>query len=229
MPKARYYQPGPIRPHPKVGHKRLSDRTDQYSGQASDLIEAGVLQAHMLPPRVSIAWRPEGAPTRTSYVHRVPGYLTVSLMPGGAYRVVLTVSHEEQEARRAVSERKDEPARLEKQKKEVENARQSLGKLTASHEQFRTEYAGRLSNTVRASVGLLGELLGHDGFSMSDDTVAEFLDAFDEAVAVLRNGTSVFNRGKRAEYVSELRAKLARGDDQFQPFLARLLDAAAAG
>lgn len=107
MPKPRFYEPGTIRPHPGVTHKPLNERCDLYVGEARALIEAGVLQEHMLPPRTSLSWRPAGVERlKGEYVPDVPGYLTVTRHPEGGYRAALTVSRETQSARTEARERR---------------------------------------------------------------------------------------------------------------------------
>jgi hypothetical protein len=107
MAQPRFYEPGIIKLHPRVTRKTLNTRCDLYVGAAEDLIEAGVLQEHMLPPRVSLSWRPAGSERQAGEsVMNLPGYLTVTKDPQGVYRVFLTVSREQRTARQEREERK---------------------------------------------------------------------------------------------------------------------------
>lgn len=228
MAKPRFYEPGTIKPHPRVKHKQLDSRSDEYVGQGTDLVEAGVLNANMLPPRISWSWRPAGVTREAGEsVSYVPGYITVTKVPERGFRVVLTVSREERAARRKEAERKEteyEQQRISPaDKREAEHARRSLSNLTSSHEQFRSWYANFVARSIRNDIKCLNEHLCCEGFTMSEETLAEFFEAVGEAVDLLRHGTSVFRQQERNAYINELRARLAKGDEDFKPFLSRIL------
>jgi hypothetical protein len=228
MAKPHYYHPGAIQPHPRVKHKALDTRTDEYVGEGADLVAAGVLTPEMLPPRVSWSWRPSGHQRQEGgSVSWMLGYVTVTKVPERGYRVVLTVSQEEQARRREAAERRE--AEREQQrispadKREPEHARRSLSNLTSSHEEFRSWYASFVSRSIRNDIKCLNEHLCCEGFTMSEETLAEFFEAVDEAVDLLRHGTSVFRQQERTAYINELRARMAKGDETFKPFLSRVL------
>ena len=52
--------------------------------------------------------------------------------------------------------------------------------------------------------------------------LADFFEAVDDAVDLLRHGSSVFSQQERAKYISKLRAQMAKGDESFKPFLSRV-------
>lgn len=115
MAKPRFYDPQAIRPHPRVKHRPLDSKTDEYVGQGEDLIEAGVVKSDMLPPRVSWSWRPaDVAREGRESVNHLPGYVTVTKVPERGFRVVLTVSSEEQAARFQALDEKQAQAKAQR-------------------------------------------------------------------------------------------------------------------
>lgn len=102
LPRHYYTPEVNIRIVDGVQRKEYDARRDVYSGTAEALESACVLHAAMLPPRISIAWRPLGAKKEDGESwFEVPGYLEVHRQRDETFRAVLTVRREEQAARLA--------------------------------------------------------------------------------------------------------------------------------
>jgi hypothetical protein len=95
--------------------------------------------------------------------------------------------------------------------------------MFTSHEAFRNWYADRLYRLMEGHIGVLNECACLDGYDISQETIAEFLEELQEALEVVRDGSSVFSPAKRAARIQKLKATIAAEDDDFQPFLSKLV------
>lgn len=194
MAKPRFYQPVPIKAHPGVKHKALDMRTDEYVGQGHDLVEAGVLKSEMLPARISWSWRPAGLHREAGgSVAWLPGYLTVIKVPERGYRVVLTVSREEQAARLEATKRMkaEQQAELERRRtewKEQAPPHSSEMRTLKDADEFR-------------EMGLMYKKLmelfvtkGVEGFVVAADDREELLEVVGELQDLLRSARVVDTR-----------------------------------
>jgi hypothetical protein len=233
-----YYTPRPVRDVDGLTRRERDEFRDLVSGTAEVLIASGLLSAEMLPlpGKVGIAWRPDnGEPQPGGSWSWVPGYLEVRRRPDGSFCVVVTVSAEEQARRRAQLEGKEEADARAKMRRERDMrrakgwlsegdaAKRELASMFTSHEAFRNWYADRLYGLMEAHIGVLNECACLDGYDITQETTAEFLEELQEALDVVRDGSSVFNPAKRAARVQKLKATIAAEDDDFQPFLSKLV------
>jgi hypothetical protein len=116
MARGRYYTPAArIEPVAGVTRKPASTVCDVFVGTAEALERSGVLRADMLPgpDSYSIAWRPYGVERhRTELglesIQSMPGFVTISRLPVGGFRVYLAVSREEQAARKAAEKQEQQ-------------------------------------------------------------------------------------------------------------------------
>jgi signal transduction histidine kinase len=233
-----YYTPRPIRDIEGLTRRPRDERHDTITATAEALIASGVLTADMLPApgKCGISWRPtDGKRERGGSWFWVPGYLEVKRRPDGSFTVILTVSREEQ-LRRGVREAQDSESearaeiRRERDRRraqgylsEGDHAKRELASMFTSHETFSNWYVDHLYRSVESEIRLTNEHLCRDGFAMEQEALDEFLGELQEALDVLRHGASVFNAVKRATRVQELRAKIAAEDDDFRPFLDKLV------
>lgn len=95
--------------------------TDTYSGTGETLERSGLLCKEMLPApgRVKISWRASNIRKEgDESCFYVPGYMTIWRQPDGTFRADLTVSREEQAARKAHAKALEEQERREWEKNE---------------------------------------------------------------------------------------------------------------
>lgn len=136
--------------------------TDTYSGTGETLERSGLLCKEMLPApgRVNISWRPsnirkEGGES----FYYVPGYMTIWRRPDGTFRVDLTVSREEQAARKAHAEAIEERERREWEKnEEARKAERQTAFERKQEEQGSRATAGDVRESYLASLCVIKEL-----------------------------------------------------------------------
>jgi hypothetical protein len=233
-----YYTPQPVRDVEGMTRRQRDDRHDSVTGTGEVLIASGLLTADMLPlpGKCGIAWRPSnGKPEPGGSWYWVPGYLEVRRRPDGSFCAVVAVSHEEQARRRSEVARvaeTDARARIRQERdrrrangwpSEGDHAKRELAGMFTSHETFRHWYANRLYGAVETEIRLTNEHACLDGYDMSKDTLDEFMEELRDALEAVRHGSSVFSAAKRAGRVQELKARIAAEDDDFQPFLNKLV------
>lgn len=105
--------------------------TDTYSGTGEALERSGLLCKEMLPApgRVKISWRPSNIRKEGhESCPYVPGYMTIWRRPDGTFRADLTVSREEQAARKAHAKAlEDEEARKAERQAAFDRKQEELG------------------------------------------------------------------------------------------------------
>jgi hypothetical protein len=223
MAKGRYYTPGPIRHVPGLTYRkgRITERYDAYEGTPEVLQAAGIAEPNMLPSISSIAWRPEGA-------HRQPyaaaeGYMTITALPGGRYRVYRTVSAEEQ-AERQRAEAANNAARDQRlieweQSPEAQRQRRliELAQCAGSADELRK----MLNFFTRMMRMYFIESREHGPYRLIPDK--ELLASLQYAIGVFEDAIEQcpidVNKTLEAEISAKRKAIAARGDPAFQAML----------
>jgi len=233
MAKSHYYTPRKIVLTSDVRHRVLDDWTDTYVGEAEALERAGLITREMLPPAGSgsITWRPIGECRKGVSAHYEPGYMKIIRLPTSGYSVWLTVSREEQQARCAASaakaaERRNawEAAHTAKRvPTQADKAEYQIACLPKSHEEFREQSVKEIASFARMALKVVQEDIHGSGYRLSRETSEEFLLAIEEALDVIRNGSTIFDKERRKARELELRARMASGDGEFKPFMSRVL------
>lgn len=191
--RGTYYQPAAeIRSVPGVVKVECDSRIDVYTGTADALVAAGIAPLCLFPGQPGIAattasYRPACTVASGAW-YSTPGYMSIFRNPSGSFRVVLTVSIEEQERRCA--KRNEELAKLEAERAMRANAeaarREALRRLEVRTYLARKslEAATRDEATFRAnSQELMGIIsAGIIGLVKSKDGTFSYLDADAERI-----------------------------------------------
>lgn len=179
-----------------------------YEGPRDELVAAGLADPSKFP----------GDPGNRKTIQRYRvGEREVSIQKAGRkglFSVSVSYSEEEQRLRYAAAEAQ----------REREGHQRDLDALPASG----ADFLGRLERIACSALGFVEGYArnGEGGYRLSDESMVDVLDAMGELVAAIRDSRAVLDKGKRAEQVERIRAKIAQAaprDPAFGQFLDRVM------
>jgi hypothetical protein len=200
-----------------------------YIGTRTQLIDAGLAQPGDFPGdpgsgRVTDhTFERDGRRIRITFKSRRAGS-----PPTFALRIRETIRQQNARYRKEVAERDCAAALAAREK-----AESALGEMPHSADQYRDRAARVVSNAIKdllrpivmgsSSTDAFAQLVfpHTGGYSFASDALAEFDEAIEDVIAVLRAGTVRLDRQARRQQIQAVRATAARGDPSFARFLTR--------